>query len=170
MLVLLRMGTSMVSSYKFLLILWKHFLGYLVYEKFLWPESWPGSLHIYLPSFPRFWTLLIEPFWFLGTGYYLCRGGRGKGKKERGGGGNQGYFRLAKWGSKNYLVRCLGGSAVWSRGIFKRCPLAKMGKVEDKQYMRNSNAKLFNFMLILLLFVYLNHHYFVQLNLLYLTV
>ena len=36
--------------------------------------------------------------------------------------------------------------------------------------MRNSNAKLYNFMLILLLFVYLKHHYFVQLNHLYLTV
>ena len=43
----------------------KHFFGYLVYEIFLWPESWRGSLHIYLLSFPRFWTLLIERFWFL---------------------------------------------------------------------------------------------------------
>ena len=43
----------------------KHFFGYLVYEIFLWPESWRGSLHIYLLSFPRFWTLSIERFWFL---------------------------------------------------------------------------------------------------------
>ena len=65
MLVLIRMGTSMVSPYKSLLILWKHFLGYLVYEIFLWPKSWRGSLYIYLLSFPRFWTLSIERFWFL---------------------------------------------------------------------------------------------------------
>ena len=32
-------------------------------EIFLWPESWRGSLHIYLLSFPRFWTLSIERFW-----------------------------------------------------------------------------------------------------------
>ena len=43
----------------------KHFFGYLVYEIFLWPESWRGSLHIYLLSFPRFWTLSIERFCFL---------------------------------------------------------------------------------------------------------
>ena len=35
--------------------------------------------------------------------------------------------------------------------------------------MWNSNAKLYNFMLILLLFVYLKRHYFVQLSHLYLT-
>ena len=33
--------------------------------KFLWPESWRGSLYMYLLSFPRFWTLSIERFWFL---------------------------------------------------------------------------------------------------------
>ena len=65
MLVLIQMGTRMASAYKSLLILWKHFLGYLVYEIFLWPESWRGSLHIYLLSFPRFWILSIERFWFL---------------------------------------------------------------------------------------------------------
>ena len=42
-----------------------HFFRYLVYEIFLWPESWRGFLHIYLLSFPRFWTLSIERFWFL---------------------------------------------------------------------------------------------------------
>ena len=40
------------------------FFRYLVYETFLWPESWRKSLHIYLLSFPRFWTLSIERFWF----------------------------------------------------------------------------------------------------------
>ena len=58
------MGTSMASPYKSLLIFWKHFFGYLVYEIFLWPESWGGSLHIYLLSFPRFWSLSIGRFWF----------------------------------------------------------------------------------------------------------
>ena len=43
----------------------KHLFGYLVHEIFLWPESWRGSLHIYLLSFPRFWTLSIQRFWFL---------------------------------------------------------------------------------------------------------
>ena len=43
----------------------KHFFGYLVYEIFLWPESWRGSLYIYLLSFPRFWTLSIERSSFL---------------------------------------------------------------------------------------------------------
>ena len=40
----------------------KHFF---VYEIFLCPESWRGSLYIYFLSFPRFWTLSIERFWFL---------------------------------------------------------------------------------------------------------
>ena len=35
--------------------------------------------------------------------------------------------------------------------------------------MWNSNAKLYNFTLILLLFVHLKHHFFVQLSHLYLT-
>ena len=26
-----------------------------------WPESWRGSLYIYLLSFPRYWTLSINP-------------------------------------------------------------------------------------------------------------
>ena len=44
-------------------VVWvKHFFGYLVYEIFLCPESWRGSLHMYLLSFPRFWTLSIERF------------------------------------------------------------------------------------------------------------
>ena len=51
--------------YKSLKVWVKHFFGYLVYEIFLWPEIWRGSLYIYLLSFPRFWTLSIERFWFL---------------------------------------------------------------------------------------------------------
>ena len=42
----------------------KRFFGYLVYEIFLWPESWRRSLYMYLLSFPRFWTLSIERFDF----------------------------------------------------------------------------------------------------------
>ena len=42
-----------------------HFFGYLVFELYLWPKSWRGSLYIHLLSFPRFWTLSIEWFWFL---------------------------------------------------------------------------------------------------------
>ena len=65
MLELIRMSSSMASPYKALQIWVKHFLGYLVYELFLRPKSWRGSLYIYLLSFPRFWTLSIEWFWFL---------------------------------------------------------------------------------------------------------
>ena len=65
MLVPIRMSTTMASPYKSLWNWVKHFFGYLVYEIFLWPESWRGSLHIYLLSFPRFWILSIERFWFL---------------------------------------------------------------------------------------------------------
>ena len=39
-----------------------------MYELLPWPESWLGSLHIYLLSLPRFWTLSLESterFWFL---------------------------------------------------------------------------------------------------------
>ena len=43
----------------------KHLLGYLVYQLFLRPKSWRGSLYIYLLSFPRFWALFVEWFWFL---------------------------------------------------------------------------------------------------------
>ena len=76
MLELIWMSTSMVSPYKSLKI-WvaanlhvaflclKRFFEYLVYEIFLWPEIWRGSLHIYLLPFPRFWTLSVERFWFL---------------------------------------------------------------------------------------------------------
>ena len=46
-----RMGTSMASPYKSLYTWVKHVFRYLVYEIFLWPESWRGSLHIYLLSF-----------------------------------------------------------------------------------------------------------------------
>ena len=42
-----------------LLILWKHFVGYLVYEILLWPESWRGSFHIYLLSFARLIIIII---------------------------------------------------------------------------------------------------------------
>ena len=34
----------------------KSFLQSLEYEKLHWPESWRGSLHIYLVSYARFWT------------------------------------------------------------------------------------------------------------------
>ena len=59
MLVPIQMATSMASPYKSLEIWVKHFSGYLVYEIFLWPESWRGSLHIYILSFQGFWTLSI---------------------------------------------------------------------------------------------------------------
>ena len=64
MLVPIRMGTSMMSPYKSLLILWKRFFEYLLYEIFLWPESWQGSLHIYLLFISQildliYWKLLI---------------------------------------------------------------------------------------------------------------
>ena len=58
-------GHYMASPYKSLYIWVKHFFGYLVYGIFLGPESWRGSLRIYLLSFSRFWTLFIERFWFL---------------------------------------------------------------------------------------------------------
>ena len=57
---LIRMSSSMGSPYKALQIWVKHFLGYLVYELFLRPKSWRGSLYIYLLLFPRFWTLSVE--------------------------------------------------------------------------------------------------------------
>ena len=65
MLELIRVSTSMASPYKSLKVWVKHFFGYLVYEIFLSPESWRGSLYMYLLSIPRFWTLSIERFWFL---------------------------------------------------------------------------------------------------------
>ena len=43
----------------------KTFLRISWLKKLLWPESWRGALHIHLLSFPRFWTLFIERFWFL---------------------------------------------------------------------------------------------------------
>ena len=42
-----------------LLILWKHFVGYLVYEILLWLESWRESFHIYLLSFARLIIIII---------------------------------------------------------------------------------------------------------------
>ena len=51
-----------------------------------------------------------------------------------------------------------GGQQFDREVYFKRGPLAKIG-----------SSKLYNFMLILLLFVYSKHHYFVQLSHLYLT-
>ena len=39
---------------------------------------------------------------YLGTGYYLCRGG-GEGKKWGGGGEGQGCFRLARGGGGAFL-------------------------------------------------------------------
>ena len=66
MLELIQVSTGMASPYKSLQVCVKHFFGYLVYEIFLLPESWRGSLYMYLLSFPRFWTLSIErfSFWF----------------------------------------------------------------------------------------------------------
>jgi len=58
-------STSMAPPYKSLWVWVKHFFGYLVFEIFLCPESWRGSLYMYLLSFPRFLTLSIERFWFL---------------------------------------------------------------------------------------------------------
>ena len=43
----------------------KTFLRISRYGIFFWPESWRGSLYIYLLSFSRFRTLSIERFWFL---------------------------------------------------------------------------------------------------------
>ena len=66
MLELIQVNNSMASLYYLNLYKWvKHFFRYLVYEIFLWPESWRGPLYMYLLSFPRFWTLSIERFWFL---------------------------------------------------------------------------------------------------------
>ena len=56
----LQHGVSIQSSIN----LGKYFLGYLVYEIFLRPKSWRGSLYICLLSFPRFLTWSVEWFWF----------------------------------------------------------------------------------------------------------
>ena len=58
-------GNNMASSYKALWIWVNHFSRYLTYEKLHWPVSLWASLHIYLLSFPRFWTSSIERFWVL---------------------------------------------------------------------------------------------------------
>ena len=42
----------------------KHFFGYLVYEIFLWPESWRGSFYMYLLSFPDSGLYLLKGFDF----------------------------------------------------------------------------------------------------------
>ena len=81
---------------------------------------------------------------YFGTGHYLCRGG--------GGGKKVGEAKLS------YKVVWGGGQQFDRKVYFKRGPLAKIG-----------SAKLYNFKLILLLFVYLKHHYFVQLSHLHLT-
>ena len=41
-----------------------HRMGTNMSSPLLWPESWWESLHIYLFSFPSFWTLSIEQFRF----------------------------------------------------------------------------------------------------------
>ena len=55
MLVPIQVGTSMASPYNSLCIWVKHFFGYLFWQ------SWRGTLYIYLLSFPRFWTLFVNP-------------------------------------------------------------------------------------------------------------
>ena len=57
----LTMHKSWKKKTKKLLI---HFFRYLVYEIFLWPESWWGSMPIYFLSLPWFWTLPIKRFLF----------------------------------------------------------------------------------------------------------
>ena len=55
MLVPIQVGTSTASPYNSLYIWVKHFFGYLFWK------SWRGTLYIYLLSFPRFWTLFVNP-------------------------------------------------------------------------------------------------------------
>ena len=43
----------------------KSFLPISCIWKLHWPESWPGSLHIYLLLFPRYWTLFSKRFQWL---------------------------------------------------------------------------------------------------------
>ena len=61
----IRMGSSMASPYKSLEIWVKHSSAYLAEEKLLWLETGRMALNIYLLSFPRFWILSTERFWFL---------------------------------------------------------------------------------------------------------
>ena len=106
----------------------------------------------------------------LGTGHYLCRGGE-EGKKEGGGGG--GSKAISDWleGGLNFFIKKYRGvSSLIARFILRGVHWPIWVKiVEHKQYLSNSNAKLYNFMLILLLSVYLKQHYFVQLGHLYVT-
>ena len=64
MLVSIQVSTSMASPYKSLQICVKHFYGYLVYGIFFWLESLRGTWYIYLLSFPRFRTYLLNGFDF----------------------------------------------------------------------------------------------------------
>ena len=79
-----------------------------------------------------------------------------------------------EWGGLNVFIKKFRGVSSLIVRYILRHPLAKMGKA-IKQYSTNNicetvNPKFYNnFMLILLLFVYLKHHYFVQLSHLYLT-
>ena len=59
MLVPIQMGVIMASLYEALQIWVNHFSEYLAYEKLHWPESWWGSLHIYLLSSLRFWIFYL---------------------------------------------------------------------------------------------------------------
>ena len=59
MLLPIQVATSMASPP---LYLWVRISRIREYS---WPESWRGSLYIYLLSFPRFRTWSIERFWFL---------------------------------------------------------------------------------------------------------
>ena len=71
MLVPIQVGTSMASPYKSLYIWVKHFFRYLFWQ------SWQGSLYIYLLSFPRFWTLFVNPREYrqIHTPHHGTRGG-----------------------------------------------------------------------------------------------
>ena len=71
MLVPIQVGTSMASPYKSLYIWVKHFFRYLFWQ------SWRGSLYIYLLSFPRFWTLFVNPREYrqIHTPHHGTRGG-----------------------------------------------------------------------------------------------
>ena len=60
-----RRDINMMSPYKALSIWVKRFSEYLVYKLCHRPDSWRGFLHIYLLSFPRFWTFCIDWFAFL---------------------------------------------------------------------------------------------------------
>ena len=104
----------------------------------------------------------------LGAGHYLCRGGGGK--KEGGvkaipdgqEGGRLYLFIKMFRGVSSLIARYILKGVHWPRWV------KQLNSRAHLQYLWNSNAKLYNFMLILLLFVNLKHHYFVQLSHLYL--